>query len=224
MDGFLDRLMHAESGGRSFAKNPNSTALGPFQFIASTWLQVMRNHFADEIAPLSAHQILSLRTDQMLARRAADSFTRENAARLVAQGHPATFPNLRLAFLVGAGAAVRVLNARPETPAGVLLGATVIGANPFMSRMTAADLLDRCAREVEGEPKSMAGLVPESSMVLKAKAEGTRSAVEADDGQGKKTKQAAARIEIDCDLSRSSCRKWLALAERRVTRRRRASR
>ena len=39
---FLDRLMGAESAGRSHAKNPRSSALGPFQFINSTFLAVMR--------------------------------------------------------------------------------------------------------------------------------------------------------------------------------------
>jgi len=37
---FLDRLMLAESSGQLDARNPRSTALGPFQFIESTFLEV----------------------------------------------------------------------------------------------------------------------------------------------------------------------------------------
>src|SRR5262249_58306119 len=44
-DSFLDHLMRAESGGRDTAANPRSTALGPYQFIKSTFLDLARRHF-----------------------------------------------------------------------------------------------------------------------------------------------------------------------------------
>lgn len=218
MERFLDRLMQAESGGRAYAKNPRSTALGPFQFIASTWLQVVRKSFAEETEPLRADQILELRTDRLFSRRAAEVYTEQNAAHLVAQGHKATFPNLRLAFLVGPGAAVRVLAAKPETPAAHLLGATVIGANPFMAGMTAEDLIARCARDVTAHPASTAGVTPSPELVLKARADGTLQLSE-----NPKKKASKPRIAIRCDLSLPSCRRWLALAERRQKKQRRAS-
>src|SRR5438067_489743 len=71
---FLERLRSAESGGRLDAKNPRSTALGPFQFIKSTFLDIARRHFPDEIAGLSEKQILGLRTNPDLSRRAAAVF------------------------------------------------------------------------------------------------------------------------------------------------------
>lgn len=218
MERFLDRLMQAESGGRAYAKNPRSTALGPFQFIASTWLQVVRKSFAEETEPLRADQILELRTDRLFSRRAAEVYTEQNAAHLVAQGHKATFPNLRLAFLVGPGAAVRVLAAKPETPAAHLLGATVIGANPFMAGMTAEDLIARCARDVTADPASTAGVTPSPELVLKAMADGTLQLSE-----NPKKKSSKPRIAVRCDLSLPSCRRWLALAERRQKKQRRAS-
>ena len=67
---FLDRLMRAESNGRDFAANPRSTALGPFQFIKATFIEVTRRHFA-EVASFSDEQVLALRTDRAYARRAA---------------------------------------------------------------------------------------------------------------------------------------------------------
>lgn len=218
MERFLDRLMQAESGGHSYAKNPRSTALGPFQFIASTWLQVVRQSFAQETEPLRVDQILDLRTDRLFARRAAEVYTEQNAALLVAQGHKATFPNLRLAFLVGPGGAVRVLSAKSETPASQLLGATVIGANPFMASMTAGDLIARCARDVTADPSSTAGVLPSPELVLKAKADGSLQLSE-----NPKKKSSKPRIAVRCDLSLPSCRRWLALAERRQKKQRRAS-
>lgn len=204
MQQFLDRLMRAESGGRLTARNPRSTALGPYQFIASTWLMMANKHFPKETKDLRVEQILALRTDPDLARRAAELYTLENAAYLVAQGHSATYPNLRLAFLVGAGAASRILLAEPEMPVNQLLSANVIVANPFMARMTAADLIARCARDLSATPAMTAGVTPNDAMVAAAKAAGASAA-----------SSARVRVKAPCDLTLPSCRRWLALAERR---------
>lgn len=208
LDQFLDRLMLAESGGRADAKNPRSTALGAFQFIASTWFQVSRQALADVIAELSPIEILALRTDPELSRRAAKSYTEDNAAYLVSQGHKATFPHLRLAFLVGPGGAVRVLSAKPETPVSTLLGAVAIGANPFMGRMTAEDLIARCARDIETDVTALAGLTPDEAALARAKSA---------PAQGAKP-----RIAVRCELSLPSCRRWLALQTRKAARTQRA--
>ena len=145
---FLDKLMMAESGGRLDARNPRSTATGPFQFIEATFLDVVRRHFAQDVAGLTDPQILTLRTDAAFARRAAEAFSRDNAAALVADGVPATFPNLRLAFLLGPTAAIRVLRAPPESPLGPLVGLPVIVANPFMAGLSASELSARAARDL----------------------------------------------------------------------------
>lgn len=211
MDSFLDRLMMSESGGKLHAKNPLSTALGPYQFIASTWFMIARKEFTKETEGLRPDQILALRTDPDLARRAAQIYSESNAAFLVSQGQKATFPNLRLAFLVGPGAALRVLMAGPERSASELLGATVIGANPFMASMTAADLIARAARDIAANPKSVAGVTPDAAAVRSAGYE------------AKPEKPPRPRIAVACDLSLPSCKRWLALAERRLKRVRRAS-
>src|SRR5262249_60714622 len=60
MEEFLDRLMVAESGGRQYKKNPRSTALGPFQFIESTFLFVVKTHFPSAVTRLSDREVLPL--------------------------------------------------------------------------------------------------------------------------------------------------------------------
>lgn len=210
MEQFLDRLMRAESGGRLTARNPRSTALGPYQFIASTWLMIANKHFAKETKDLRVDQILALRTDLDLARKAAEIYTLENAAYLVAQGHNATFVNLRLAFLVGAGAAVRILSAQPEMPVNQLLSPNVIAANPFMTRLTASDLVARCARDLSATPTMTAGVKPDEALVSAAKAAGAIAA-----------STARTRITAPCNLTLPSCRRWLALAERRQNKKQR---
>jgi hypothetical protein len=149
---FLDRLMRAESNGRDTAKNPRSTALGPFQFIKSTFLEVMRRHFPADVAKLKEHEILALRTDRGFARRAAQAFSKDNLDYLSDRGLNPTFGDLRLAFLLGPSAAARVLQAEPGKPVAKILDGSVITANPFMRGMTAADLVARATRDIGGKP------------------------------------------------------------------------
>ncbi|MFA5949453.1 MAG: hypothetical protein WC807_04150 [Hyphomicrobium sp.] len=193
LEDFLDKLMRAESGGALNARNPRSTAVGPFQFIESTFQDLVARHFASETEKLAPPAVLALRTDLAFSRRAAAIYTRENAGLLIGNGFEASFRNLRLAFLVGAGGAVRILEAQAGEKVSNLLGAAVVRANPFMARMTAADLLERCAREADGR-EAIAGLPA--------------------DGQG--SRQQRPKIKVKCNLALASCRRWLALSTARL--------
>jgi hypothetical protein len=148
-DQFLDHLMRAESSGRDTAANPRSTALGAFQFIESTFLAVAREYFAREVAELTDPSVLALRTNRQCARQVAAAYCKVNAAHLRQKGLKPTFAHLRLAYLLGAGGAAKVLKAPPKTPLAGILGAAVIRANPFMKGMTAAGLLERSARDIK---------------------------------------------------------------------------
>jgi hypothetical protein len=147
-DIFLNQLMASESGGRKNAKNPRSSALGPFQFIESTFLDVARRHFAAEIAGLKEAQILNLRTDPDLSRRAAFAYCRETVDYLREQGLDPTFAQLRLAYLLGPADAARILRAARQTPVAQLLSPAVIRANPFLRRMSVSDLLAKSERDL----------------------------------------------------------------------------
>ncbi|MEO1695089.1 MAG: hypothetical protein AAFR55_07615 [Pseudomonadota bacterium] len=194
---FLDRLMLAESAGIDTAKNPRSTATGPFQFIESTWLDIMRRHFPRRVADLDRTAILALRTDRKTARAAAEAFTRDNAAILAADGHAPTFPNLRLAFLLGAGGASRVLGMEPEARIAAILGPAVIRANPFLARMTADQLLRRSARDLSVAYTTRAGI------------KGNRRRL-------RKRGKPRPRLRVPCDLRRPSCKRWVAIKRRQL--------
>src|SRR5262245_63731236 len=127
--------MRAESGGRDTAANPRSTALGPYQFIKSTFLDLARRHFGVEVQELNEDEILRLRTNRAFARRCAETYSRENFAFLAEQGLQPTFGHLRLAFLLGPYAAARVLQAAPATPVATVRGSGVIGAHRFVLRI-----------------------------------------------------------------------------------------
>ncbi|MEL6298318.1 MAG: hypothetical protein AAFQ45_07090 [Pseudomonadota bacterium] len=205
---FLDRLMIAESGGRNNAKNPLSTATGPFQFIESTFIDVMQRYYPKDIEGKTTAEVLALRTDRAISRKAAEAYTKENAAILAADGHAPTFPNLRLAYLLGAGAASRVLAMRLDDPVAPVLGRAVIRANPFMARLTAKQLIARAARDIRVAPdlktKIKPGLLPKGQRVRRA---------------GKR-RPARPRIRVRCNLARPSCRRWLALKKRQLRTRR----
>lgn len=191
---FLDRLMLAESGGRDDARNPRSTAVGPYQFIEATFIDVARRHFAKDVEKLDDAALLALRTNRAFARRVAEAFTRDNAAHLAAAGIKPTYPNLRLAFLLGAGGAVSILRAKPDTRLTALLPPVVIRANPFMARLTAKGLVLRAARDIAATPAMTASVTP--GMVPPARG---------------KRRPARPAIRVKCNLARASCRRWLAL-------------
>jgi hypothetical protein len=200
-DAFLDRLMSAESGGLAHAKNPRSTALGPFQFIKSTFLEITRRHFQADIAGLSENQVLARRTDHDLSRRAAAVFCKDSARYLKEQGLAPTFAHLRLAYLLGPADAARVMQAQQQTPVVRLLSPAVIKANPFMRRMQAGDLLAKSERDVSREPADLSRTVRVASTPIEARQ--TR----------------VVRVGGRCNEKLSSCRKFHTLKATRATRR-----
>jgi hypothetical protein len=192
MESFLDRLMAAESGGRLTAKNPRSTALGPFQFIESTFLAVMSRYFPGDVASLTEEQVLALRTDLAIARRAARAYTYELIAALQGEGLSTSPVNVRLAFLVGPAAAVRLLKAQPDQLLKDLLSADAIAANPFMSGRTVAGLIQKAAADVSVTPGDRRALAGSGSAPAKR------------------------AFEIKCEIGLASCRKWVAMQERKA--------
>lgn len=196
-DTFLDRLMMAESSGRDGARNPRSTAVGAFQFIRETFLEVVRRHFAQETASLTTMAVLALREDRAFARRAAGAYSKDNAAHLAREGLPASFPNLRLAYLAGPGGAVRVLRAPPQTKVARLLSAAAITANPFMAHMTAEDLIAKCARDLKVDLTNVAGIAPE---------------------RVRSPDRKRPSFEIKCNQKLPSCRRWVALRQAQLDR------
>lgn len=199
---YLDRLMLAESGGRDDARNPRSTAVGPYQFITATFLSVMRRHFPAEVAGLTDIELLARRTDRATARRAADAYTNDCAAELAAARVGTTFANLRLAFLLGPSGAIRVLRAPSETPVVNLVRPAVAIANPFLTRLTAGGLLTRAARDI--------GVTPDGTALAMMT---TIAPMPVPPGLAGRP-----AVAVHCDLDRPSCRRWLALAQRKLVR------
>ncbi|WP_431014551.1 hypothetical protein [Bradyrhizobium pachyrhizi] len=153
----VDQIVQAESGGKADAKNANSSASGPGQFIDATWLDMLARHRPDITG--SRDELLALKSDPTLSREMTAAYAADNAGALTRAGLPVTSGTQYLAHFAGPQGAVGILNADPSMPAGAVLGAGVVKANPFVGKMTAGDLAAWADRKMggKGAPMSMAG-------------------------------------------------------------------
>lgn len=114
-----------ESSLNANARAGTSSAVGAFQFISSTWLDMVRRHGAEHglgqyAAALrngaanaqTRSDILALRTDPEIAARMAAELTRENASALQSQlGRAPTSGELYAAHVLGPAGAAKLIQA-----------------------------------------------------------------------------------------------------------------
>ena len=110
----------------------------------------MNKYFPSEVASLTREQVLALSTDMAFSRRTAGAYSNHLISALKDEGLPATTVNVRLAFLVGPDAAVRLLKAPPDQPLNEALSVDAIAANPSMSGATIANLVRKAAADMSG--------------------------------------------------------------------------
>jgi hypothetical protein len=128
----VDFSLLVETARRESAFNPNaraatSSATGLFQFIESTWLDMVRRHGADhglgqQAAMLrqgadaeTRREILALRSDPEMAARMAGELARENASTLQARlGRAPNAGELYAAHVMGPGGAIRLIEAAQQ--------------------------------------------------------------------------------------------------------------
>jgi hypothetical protein len=140
LDQIVDMIHQHESGGRSDAKNPLSSATGPGQFIDGTWRDMIRKYRPDLAQGRSDTQVLALRGDQKISREMTTAYARENSEALRAAGLPVTPGSIRLGHLLGPGGAKTVMSTGGNVPLAEVLPGNVLQANPFMRNMTAGQL------------------------------------------------------------------------------------
>jgi hypothetical protein len=103
-----------ESGLGKLVENEKSSAKGPFQFIDSTWLAMMRKYgkkHGYDPSSMTEKEQLNLRYNNKASAIMAAEYTKENAATLgINPSDPANVDKLYLAHFLGPGGAKRVLS------------------------------------------------------------------------------------------------------------------
>lgn len=173
-----------ETARRESALNPNaragtSSATGLFQFIESTWLDMVRRHGADhglgaEASALrngadaaTRRNILALRNDPEIAARMAAELTRENADALQARlGRAPSAGELYAAHVMGSGGAIRLIEAAD---------ACAPSAAALFPREAAAN---RGLFYANGQPRSAQGLLDRLQLDADASMGAARGRVE----------------------------------------------
>jgi hypothetical protein len=158
---YLDQLSIVESGGKADAKAKTSSATGEFQFIDSTWLDMMKRKGPEEVANMSDEEILDMRYDPQMSRRMAEEFSIENAEYLAKKGLPTDNASLYLAHFLGRGTAAKILAADSNSDISDFVGMSARMANRgvFKNVDTTQDLRDWAARKMGVE-------VPERGTVV----------------------------------------------------------
>lgn len=144
------KIVQAESGGRATAKNPKSSATGAGQFIAGTWLALVREHRPNLAAGRTAQEILDLRNDPEISADMVDVFAQENEAGLRASNLPVNEGTVYLAHFAGLGGARNLLFANPNTPVVEVLGQDKVDANPHLKGMNAGQVIQWAQNKMKG--------------------------------------------------------------------------
>lgn len=169
----VDFSLLVETARRESAFNPNaragtSSATGLFQFIESTWFDMVRRHGAEhglgqQAAALqqganaeTRREILALRTDPELSARMAGELARENATALEQRlGRTPSAGELYAAHVMGVGGAGRLIEAAAQgaSDASVLFPREAAANRGLFYRdgvpRSAQGLLDRLSLDAE---------------------------------------------------------------------------
>lgn len=175
-DAVLDRFKANENAtGNAAAKNPDSSAMGDFQFIKSTWADMIAKYRPDLAkgrdadALVSDRSIQALRADPALSREMAGRLMDENAAALTKAGIQPTPGNLYLAHFLGPGEAANVIKADPGAPVAGLVSPQAVASNrSVLEGRTAGSVAAWANRKMGGGSQEAAGLtgfIPEATKI-----------------------------------------------------------
>nr|WP_210334909.1 M23 family metallopeptidase [Mesorhizobium mediterraneum] len=143
-----DRIVQVESGGKTRAKNPLSSATGAGQFITKTWIRMMNTYRPELARTLSTADLLVLRYDATISREMVSNLAREGEAYLRARGHQITAGRLYLCHFLGMEGAHQVLSSPGSAQLSAVLGSAVIQANPFLTGKSASYVVSWAERKM----------------------------------------------------------------------------
>lgn len=120
---YLMQQANAESSFNPAAKAKTSSASGLFQFIKSTWIDMVNRHgdkYGVNVKEMSRQELLDLRFDPEIASHMAAEFASENKAFLERNwGGDVGATEMYFAHFLGAGGAASFLRAKDQNPLAV---------------------------------------------------------------------------------------------------------
>jgi len=124
----LARIAHSESGGKTDAKNPHSTAKGLFQFTDRTW-KGMGGKEGEQFDPVKNADL-------------GAAYLRQNAEGLKKSlGRDPTYGEVYGAHHFGLAGIKSMLNKKHDTPIDRVVSRQVIASNPYLKGKTVGDTL-----------------------------------------------------------------------------------
>lgn len=147
---YLSKVIQAESGGRSNAQASTSSAYGLGQFTKGTFESLAANSPRNSV--LYGKSFEDYKKSEELQIAALQALTDQNRARLAKSGLPTDDASLYLAHFLGAGMALRVLQANNNTDLKKILPESYFRANPavFGNLKTVGDLKAWAAAKMSG--------------------------------------------------------------------------
>ncbi len=130
----IDIIKQIESGAKWWAKNPNSSAAGLYQFTEGTWNDIM-----DRAPELGLTENGRISKDTSQQDKAMTWFTEQNIKSLQSAGIAITTESIYAAHFLGAEGAIKVLGASADTKLKTLVSDQVIEANGFSKNMKVKD-------------------------------------------------------------------------------------
>jgi hypothetical protein len=134
MAGILDYISGRESGGNYSARNPSSSAGGKFQFIDSTWVNVVRRARPD-LSGLSDKELVALKTrnddlGKQVQEDAAQYHLKTDILPVLEKnGIEPDQKSIYLSWFAGPQGAVKILKSDPNTPISDVMGEDAVKAN-----------------------------------------------------------------------------------------------
>ena len=130
----IARLIHA---GEGTGKNPRSSALGPYQFVDSTFAGEFRKNYPERARGMSDREIIALKRSPegaAISEAMGPKFIANSAKIVERAGFVPDAGNVYLAHFLGPDTAVKVLRANPNAPISRYVSQEAIDANPPLQK------------------------------------------------------------------------------------------